>query len=102
MPDEFRLDPDSVMGFGKHLWRVSDGLAGIDTVGIFSAGAAACPGTDLERGLKRHAEREHDAIRGLSTGFDDFGTDVKRAVEAFVRADDQSAKTVTRAGDERL
>ncbi|MGC4933268.1 hypothetical protein ACLQ3C_06255 [Gordonia sp. DT30] len=102
MSHEFRLDPEAVIHFGKHLWRVSDSLADIDAAGILATGAAACPGTDLERGLKRHAEREHEAVSGLSTNFDEFGNGVKLAVDRFLRADSEFSEQIASPGESRL
>lgn len=92
----FRLEPDAITEFGKQLWRVSDSLAEIDAVGTFMEGAAACPGTDLELGLMRYAQQEHDVVVGLSADFDTFGTDLKRAVDEFVRADRESGDRIDR------
>lgn len=79
------------------MWRVSDDLGQIDAMSILSSGATACRGTDLERGLKKRAVEQHDIVTALSAGLDEFGKEVKQAVTAVMRTEDESANRITNA-----
>lgn len=85
---EFRLVPAAVRGFVRHLYAVSDGLAGLDIGSVLYQGAGACEGTDLVAGLRRHADEQHDHVQWLSQHWDRLGDSVKQAVDSFEQVDE--------------
>ena len=88
-----RVDPAAVHRFAKDVWRVADDVTGVRLDSMFLQGSAACEGTDLVKGLARHAEEQHEAVQAVGKRCVDFGTSLKSAAENFMRQEDENTQS---------
>ncbi|GAB10102.1 hypothetical protein GOARA_052_00010 [Gordonia araii NBRC 100433] len=92
MADEVTVEPGDVERAGREFWKISDDLAKLRVDSTMSDGATAMRGGDMGRGLARYAHEQQDIVNGISEELDALGTQVKRAAEAYRRAEDRSAE----------
>ena len=71
-----RVDPESVLEFGRSVWRASDGVAEIRGDTTLSAAASGMSGSDLSHVLRLYPDRQQRFVGNLAFGLND---DLQRA-----------------------
>lgn len=83
-----RVDPESVLRFGRSVWQASDGVAEIRVDTTLSAAATGMKGSDLSHGMQQRSAQQQQIVDSLASDLNAFGLQIKNAADEYLHIED--------------